>query len=65
VAASTGSACHAYSEEPSVILTALGFPRDAALGAVRLSLGRFTKDAEVEAAAAELVRAWRQLCSPH
>ena len=42
VMASTGSACHADSEEPSAILTALGISRDEALGAVRLSLGRGT-----------------------
>jgi cysteine desulfurase len=61
VLASTGSACHADSEEPSAILIALGIPRDAALGAVRLSLGRATKAADVEAAAARLGAAWRQV----
>jgi cysteine desulfurase len=60
VMASMGSACHADSEEPSAILTALGIPRDAALGAVRLSLGRTTTGADVEAAASELASAWRE-----
>jgi cysteine desulfurase len=64
VLASTGSACHAGSEEPSAILSALGVPRDAALGAVRLSLGRSTTPADVERAAFELARAWRQVCGP-
>ena len=59
--ASTGSACHAGSEEPSAILAALGIDRRAALGAVRLSLGRATTRAEVEAAADELAAAWRRL----
>ena len=61
VIASTGSACHAGSEEPSAILGALGIDRRAALGAVRLSLGRATTRAEVEAAADDLAAAWRRL----
>jgi cysteine desulfurase len=65
VLASTGSACHADSEEPSAILNALGLSRTAALGAVRLSLGRSTTRAEVERAACELTRAWRQVRGSH
>ena len=61
VIASTGSACHAGSEEPSAILAALGIERRPALGAVRLSLGRATTRAEVEAAADDLAAAWRRL----
>ncbi len=61
VIASTGSACHAGSEEPSAILGALGIDRRAALGAVRLSLGRATTCAEVEAASDDLAAAWRRL----
>lgn len=61
VAASTGSACHADSEEPSAILTALGLPRDKALGAVRLSVGRSTTRHDVERAASSLAAAWRRL----
>ncbi len=60
VMASTGSACHADSEEPSAILTALGLGREKALGAVRLSLGRSTTRSEVERAAFDLARAWRR-----
>ena len=59
VMAATGSACHADSDEPSAILTALGIPRAQALGAVRLSLGRGTTRAEVTAAASSLAEAWR------
>lgn len=61
VMASTGSACHADSEEPSAILTALGICRDDALGAVRLSLGRGTTKEDVAAAAADLAAAWRSV----
>ncbi|HEY8867916.1 MAG TPA: cysteine desulfurase family protein [Candidatus Limnocylindrales bacterium] len=51
VAASVGSACTTGSTEPSRVLTAMGYPEDEARGALRLSLGRATTDAEVEAAA--------------
>ncbi len=61
VLASNGSACHADSEEPSTILTALGIPRDQALGAVRLSLGRFTTADDITIAASALTTAWRLL----
>jgi cysteine desulfurase len=61
VMASTGSACHADSEEPSAILTALGIAHDRALGAVRLSLGRGTTKEDIADAAADLAAAWRSV----
>lgn len=64
IMASTGSACHADSEEPSAILTALGIARDNALGAVRLSLGRGTTKEDVADAAADLAAAWRSVLAP-
>jgi cysteine desulfurase len=63
VFASNGSACHADSEEPSAILTALGIPAHQALGSVRLSLGRHTSRADMEIAASQLVAAWRVLAN--
>jgi cysteine desulfurase len=63
VLASNGSACHADSEEPSAILTALGIPPQEALGSVRLSLGRHTSGADIEIAASQLVAAWRVLAN--
>jgi cysteine desulfurase len=63
VFASNGSACHADSEEPSTILTALGIPAHEALGSVRLSLGRHTSRADIEIAASRLVAAWRVLAN--
>ncbi len=63
VFASNGSACHADSEEPSAILTALGIPPREALGSVRLSLGRHTSRSDIETAAAHLIAAWRALAS--
>ncbi len=61
VLASNGSACHADSEDPSAILTAIGIPRAQALGAVRLSLGRHTTDGDIAIAAAALVATWKIL----
>jgi cysteine desulfurase len=61
VAASTGSACHTGRTEPSAVLLAMGLDARRALGAVRLSLGRSTTEADVDLAAAALVRAGREL----
>ncbi len=61
LAASTGSACHEGGESPSEILLAMGLGESDALGAVRLSLGRSTRERDVDEAAAALVRAWRAL----
>ncbi|HEY6009198.1 MAG TPA: cysteine desulfurase family protein [Geobacteraceae bacterium] len=49
VAVSTGSACSAgHRSEPSYILTAMGYDPIRARGSLRITLGRFTTDAEVE-----------------
>lgn len=63
VAASTGSACHAGEHAVSGVLAAMGLTREAAAGAVRLSLGRFTTDAEIDRAAAALISAWKSLAT--
>ncbi len=49
VCCSTGSACTTGSTEPSHVLTAMGLPGEEARGALRLSLGRTTTDADIEA----------------
>ncbi|HLS48349.1 MAG TPA: cysteine desulfurase family protein [Gemmatimonadales bacterium] len=51
VAVSAGSACTTGSVEPSHVLTAIGVPRDLALGAIRFSLGHTTTEADVARAA--------------
>ncbi|MCA1783887.1 MAG: cysteine desulfurase [Intrasporangiaceae bacterium] len=51
VEASAGSACHAGQDRPSPVLQAMGISTERALAAVRLSIGRFTTEAEVEIAA--------------
>lgn len=50
VAASVGSACTTGSTDPSHVLTAMGYPDDEARGSLRLSLGRTTTEAEIDAA---------------
>lgn len=50
VAGSVGSACTTGSTEPSHVLTAMGYPDEEARGSLRLSLGRSTTDAEIDAA---------------
>ena len=61
IAASTGSACHAGGHTVSDILAAMSMPREQALSALRLSLGRFTSEAEIDGAASVLIAAWRRL----
>jgi cysteine desulfurase len=48
VCASSGSACSSGSLEPSHVLQAMGVAADVAQGQVRLSLSRFTTEADVE-----------------
>lgn len=50
LAASTGSACHANRREPSSVLTAMGVPEEVALGALRLSLGKWSTQKDVDRA---------------
>ncbi|MGW7131277.1 cysteine desulfurase family protein [Streptomyces bobili] len=57
IAASTGSACHSGTHTPSPVLTAMGLDPARALGALRLSLGRWTTSGDIETAATALIRA--------
>lgn len=62
VAISAGAACASGAVEPSPVLAAMGVPRDLAICAVRLSMGRTTTADEVDAvigALGEGVRAAR------
>ena len=47
-AASSGSACTSGSLEPSHVILALGYPRERALGSLRLSVGKGNTDGEIE-----------------
>ena len=54
VALSTGSACSSARPEPSHVLRAMGLPEERVRGGVRIGLGRFTTEDEVDAAAAAM-----------
>lgn len=48
IAASSGSACTSGSLEPSHVILALGYPRERALGSLRLSVGKGNTDADID-----------------
>ena len=56
IASSTGSACHEGSTDPSPVLIAMGLSRERALGAMRLTLGRWSTEQEIEKAARLLAK---------
>jgi cysteine desulfurase len=51
LAISTDSACSSGVEAPSHVLQALGMPDDVIEGALRIGIGKFTSDKEIEQAA--------------
>jgi cysteine desulfurase len=59
IAVSSGSACSSGKVEPSHVLEAMGFGPDLARGAVRLSLGWSTTEADIDCC----LKAWRKLAS--
>jgi cysteine desulfurase len=59
IAVSSGSACSSGKVQPSHVLEAMGFPPELAKGAVRLSLGWSTTDADIDCC----LEAWRKLAS--
>ena len=61
IALSTGSACTTGSTDPSHVLSAMGYPPEEALGALRLSLGRTTTDADIDEAARVVPAVLRRL----
>ncbi|MGE5155448.1 MAG: cysteine desulfurase family protein [Bdellovibrio bacteriovorus] len=61
IAASVGSACHEEGAGVSGVLGAMGVSAERAQGAVRLSIGEPTTDAEIRQAADALIAAWRAL----
>lgn len=57
LALSAGSACSSSHVEPSHVLRAMGLQPAEALASLRLSLGRFTQAADIDAAVASVTRA--------
>jgi cysteine desulfurase len=55
VAAATGSACTSSRPEPSPVLRAMGLSRGRASASLRLSVGRFTTEAEIDRAADRII----------
>jgi cysteine desulfurase len=56
IACSVGSACTTGSTEVSHVLSAMGYPDEEARGALRLSLGRTTTDADIDTASEVIPR---------
>ncbi|MFZ1638108.1 MAG: cysteine desulfurase, partial [Candidatus Microthrix parvicella] len=50
IMATAASSCASGAQEPSYVVEALGQPREVALGALRLTLGAASTDADVDAA---------------
>lgn len=63
IAAATGSACHSGTARPSPVLLAMGHDSDRAMSALRLTLGRWSDEGEVERAAAQIAATARRLAS--
>lgn len=61
LAASTGSACHAGTPEPSPVLLAMGISEWEAARSIRLSLSRYSTLRDVQEAASELGRSYAEL----
>ncbi len=54
--ASTGAACHSGKRGRSATLAAMDVPEDIAFGAIRFSVGRFTREQEIDQAVEELAK---------
>ncbi len=61
ICASTGAACHSSSTSLSDTLRAIGLKPTVAKGTVRLSLGWYTSEDDVDRAASLLIGAWESL----
>lgn len=61
LAISSGSACSSASMEPSHVLTAMGLGRETAFSSLRISLGRFTTEAEIHFAENLILKTLREL----
>ncbi len=59
IAVSSGSACSSGKVQPSHVVSAMGFDPKAAQGAVRLSLGWSTREADIN----RTLEAWRKLAN--
>ncbi len=60
LAISSGSACTSASLEPSHVLLAMGLDEERAHSSIRISLGRFTQEEDIEKAAQKIIAAVKQ-----
>jgi cysteine desulfurase len=67
IACSTGSACSSSSVETSHVLTAIGLQKEYSHGSLRFSLGRYTKESDIDTVLETLPQVVRRLrsMSPH
>jgi cysteine desulfurase len=63
IAISTGSACASGMSAPSAVLAGLGLGPDEAARSLRMCLGRFTSEDDVEEAADTIISAWNRLAA--
>ncbi len=61
MAVSSGSACTSASLEPSYVLRALGVSEENAHSSLRIGLGRFTTEEEVDYAIEKIIKSVEKL----
>ena len=65
LAASAGAACHSDQVEISHVLAAMNVPEEYAMGTLRLTVGRFTTEEEIDRAIAEIQEVVGNVSLPH
>lgn len=63
IAVSSGSACTSANPETSHVLRAIGRTDDEARASIRIGIGRFNSESEIEIAAGQLIDAYHKLTS--
>ena len=61
LAVSTGSACTSASMEPSYVLKAMGISAEDALSSIRMSLGRYTSEQDIDRAVEHICKIYSDL----
>lgn len=62
IAVSNGSACNSASTEPSYVLKAMGLADDLAYSSIRFSLGRMTKEEDIDLAISHIAKVIEKIC---